>query len=211
MRRTTWLLVAVVAWTAAGVGRAAVETDFLERPWPRQRVRQFEVGRYDVRWREKASKQEGVFAGVRFEAAGPREAVWDLAKDYDDIGRTTPGVQAVRVLEQSETRQIIQIDIHVLWKTLTLTFEIEQEPPKVMRFRLTNEAVGEYRGVCVFEESTGTGAAGEGNVMTPVEFSTWLKPSRPVPTGLILLVERMTLLGSIKSFLETCDRQQRRR
>ena len=205
MRHLARLGVAALAWAVTGAGFAAIDTDFLQRPWPRQRVREFEVGRYEVRWREKASKKEGIFAGARFEATGTREAVWDLAKNYDDIGRVTPGVSAVRVLEQSETRQVIQLDVRVLWKTLTLTFEVEQEPPNIMRFRLTNRAVGEYRGVCVFADST---SSGEGKMSTPVELSTWLQPSRPVPTGLILVVERMTLLGGIKSFLETCDRRR---
>lgn len=185
-----FLVVAQAAWAGA------IDTTALEQPWPKQRVRETEVGRYPVTWREKANRREGIFAGVRFSAPLDRQAVWDLAADYGDIGSKTPGVTAVRMVEQSETRQVIEVDAKVLWKTLTLRFEVERDPPKAMRFRLTDELLGEYRGVCRFEP-TATG--------TDVEMATWLKPSRPVPIGLILLVERMTFLQGVKGFLEACE------
>lgn len=154
------------------------------------------MGRYPVRWRQRASKQEGIFAGIRFEAPLSRQVMWEESTDYSDIGRITPGVTAVRYLEQSERRQVIQIDAKVLWKTLRLTFEVEQEPPRAIRFRLTNEALGEYRGLCTFEE-TPPG--------TTAELITWLKPSRPVPMGALLLLERMVLLHAVREFLEKCE------
>ena len=144
------------------------------------------------------------FAGVRFTAPLAQQAVWDLANDYQDVGRITPGVTAVRYLERSETREVIQLDVKVLWKQLTLTFEVEKEPPRIMRFRLVNEALGEYRGISVFAQEEPEG--GEGAPRTGVEMATWLKPNRPVPMGLLLLVERMAMLQAAREFLETCER-----
>ena len=165
------------------------------------------MGRHPVRWRQRASKADGLFAGVRFTAPLPQQAVWDLANDYQDVGQITPGVTAVRYLERSETREVIQLDVKVLWKTLTLTFEVEKEPPRLMRFRLVNEALGEYRGISVFAEEGPAGGAHPSG--TGVELATWLKPSRPVPMGLLLLVERMAMLQAAREFLETCERSAR--
>ncbi len=197
------LVVAPAAWALSAQDRpgqagGSIDTALLELPWPRQRVRETEVGRYPVQWREKANRREGIFAGVTFSAPLERQAVWDLAADYGDIGAKTPGVTAVRVLEQSDERQVIEVDAKVLWKTFTLRFEVERDPPQVMRFRLTDARLGEYRGVCRFEQTP------DG---TAVELATWLKPARPVPAGLILLVERMTFLQGVKGFLEACDRR----
>lgn len=182
-----------------------IDTHVLEQPWRREVVRELEVGRHEVRWRQKASNTEGIFAGVRFTAPYPRQAVWDVSSDYSDVGTMTPGVTAVRFLERSPERQVIQVDVKVLWKTLTLTFEVEQEPPTAMRFRLRNELLGEFRGVSIFEEVPTPG----GGATTAVELSTWLKPSRPVPVGLLLIVERMTLLRGVERFLDTCDQSLR--
>ncbi len=107
----------------------------------------------------------------------------------------TPGVQAVRVTEESPTRQIIQIDIHVLWKRLTLVFEVERNPPHASRFRLHNPAIGDYLGVCRFVPVEGG---------TRVELATWLKPAMRIPSGLVLWVERATFLPGIRRFLDAC-------
>lgn len=196
------------ASSSANHGRTErIATAFIQQPWPRQVVRALEVGRYDVTWRQRASRQEGIFAGVRFTAPIGRQRLWDLTTDYADIGRVTPGVKAVRYLERTPDWQVIQLDVQVLWKTLQLTFEIEQDPPKAMRFRLVDERLGEYRGVCWLEEPAGPGAGGQGQDGTVVELATWLKPARPVPMGLILLVERMTFLRATESFLDTCYSQ----
>jgi hypothetical protein len=206
-----WKVVCVgVCWLCSTLTASAgtIDTDFLQQPWPKQLVREMEVGRYQVRWRQQASRKEGIFAGVRFEAPLEQQAVWDLANDYSDIGRITPGVTAVRFLEQQPTRQVIQIDIKVLWKTLRLTFEVEQEPPKAIRFKLVHTALGEYRGLCVFEGPPASGAGERQTSGTSIELSTWLKPSRPIPMGPLLLVERMVLLQGVKAFLESCERQR---
>ena len=202
-----WLASMSILWSASGVFAAPIDTEVLEHPWPRERVRQLEVGRYPVRWRHRASRAEGLFTGVRFEVPLERQGAWELANDYSDIGPTVPGVTAVRFLERSATRQVIQVDVKVLWKKLRLTFEVEQDPPTRIRFRLVHHAVGEYIGVCVFEErpASGTHATGPS---TTVELSTWLKPARPVPLRLLLLVERMALLGGVKSFLASCDQDR---
>ena len=197
-----WLACALLG--AQSVLAGTIDTDFLQQPWPKQRVRETEVGRHAVRWRERASKQDGIFAGVRFSAPLDRQTTWNLANEYQEIGTMTPGVTAVRVIEQSEHRQVIQIDVKVLWKTLRLNFEVEQEPPSAIRFRLANQALGEYRGLCAFEERRDAG--GETAAATDVELVTWLKPARPVPAGLLLLAERIALLQGTRKFLEACDR-----
>jgi len=205
--QSSWLWASLGAWLLAGglSAAAAIDTDAIGKPWPKQRAHELEVGRHQVRWRQKASRREGVFAGVRFTAPYPRQAVWQLSSDYSSVGTMTPGVAAVRFVERSPTRQVIDIDVHVLWKTVTLTFEVEQEPPEVLRFRLRNELLGEFRGVSIYEEVPQS----DGGVGTRVELSTWLKPARPLPLGLLLLVERMTLLQGVKRFLETCDQRLR--
>ena len=185
--------------------RGTIDTDFIQSPWPNQWVREFEVGRYQVRWRERVSKQEGLFAGASFEAPLARPTVWDLANNYSDIGTMTPGVVAVRFLEQQPTRQVIQIDVKVLWKTLRLIFEVEQDPPNAIRFRLVNKVLGEYRGLCVFDELPSGVTTQPSAPRTGVELSTWLKPARPVPMGLLLIVERITMLRGVKGFLESCE------
>lgn len=191
---------------ASGAWAATIDTDFIQGPWPKQTSRSFEVGKHEVQWRQRASRSEGVFAGVRFKVPLDRQAVWDLGHDYRGLGRVTPGVTAVRLLERQPTRQVIELDVKVFWKMLQLTFEVEQEPPRVTRFRLVNEAVGEYRGVCVFEElSSGRAAKAAASRHTVVELSTWLKPSRPIPASLVLLAERITLLQGVRGFLETCE------
>ncbi len=205
MRRGVWLAAALLGG-AALASAGTIDTEFLKPPWPRQVVREFEVGRYPVRWRQRVSHRDGLFAGVRFEAPLGRQAVWDRANDYTDIGRITPGVQAVRFLERSPTRQVIQLDVKILWKLFQLTFEVEQDPPKEIRFRWADSRFGEMRGLCVFEEPTHPPAPGT-PVSTAVEMSTWFKPSRPVPLGLLLIVERMTLLHAVKDFLASCEQR----
>ena len=202
-RHLAWVaaLIALSASAAAGT----IETRTLEQPWPKQRVRELEVGKFPVRWRERASRKDGVLAGARFTAPLARQAVWDLATDYQDVGTQVPGVTAVHFLEESPTRQVIQLDVKVLWKTLQLTFEVERDPPNALRFRLANQAIGEYLGLCTFEETSGSAASADSKPATTVELSTWLKPSRPIPLGLVLLVERMTLLSGAKNFLQDCE------
>ena len=190
----TWSLPFLFASTLSA---GTVDTEFLQKPWPKQTVRHLEVGRYEVRWRQRANRREGVYAGVRFTAPLDRASVWDKTSDFSDIGRMTPGVSAVRFLEETPTRQVIQLDVTVLWKTLQLTFEVEQDPGRAIRFRLVNKLLGEYWGVCWLEEAS----AG-----TIVELATWLKPSRPIPVGLLLFVERKTLLDGVRNFLEECER-----
>ena len=198
------LIAAVALFSGATAWAGSIDTSFIEAPWPRQRVHETEVGRYAVRWRERASKQEGIFASVRFAAPLGQPAVWDLANQYQDVGKITPGVTAVRYLERSETHEKIEVDVKVLWKALTLAFDVEKGPPRVVRFRLVNKALGEYRGLCLFESSTGS--EGQAGPSTSVELATWLKPSRPVPMRLLLLVERIALLQGARHFLEECDK-----
>ena len=199
----TGLLVAIV-WACASDGATAIDTERLQSTWPNQLAQQLEVGRAEVRWRQRASRTDGLFAGVAFTASADRARVWRMATAYDDIGRITPGVLAVRYLERQPTRQVIQVDLKVLWRTLRLTFEVEQEPPDAIRFQLIHQFIGEYRGVCLFREIPST-TSGAPSTETLVELSTWYQPSRPVPMRLLLLVERMTLLQGTKSFLRACE------
>lgn len=194
-----------VFFLPAALSAGAIDTEFLQKPWPRQIVRHLEVGRQEVQWRQRSGRREGVFAGVRFLAPLDRQSVWDKTSDFSDIGRMTPGVTAVRFLDQGPTHQVIQLDVKVLWKRLQLTFEVEQDPGRTIRFRLVNDVLGEYRGVCWLEDSP-PGAAGEGKgPQTVVELATWLKPSRPIPAGLLLFVERKVFLDGVKNFLEECE------
>ena len=186
-----------VLLSCGALSAGTIDTEFLEHPWPRQTVRRFEVGRHEVQWRQRANRQDGVFVGVTFLAPLNRQAVWEKTRDFSDIGRMTPGVTAVRFLEDTPTRQVIQLDVKVLWKTLQLTFEVEQDPPQAIRFRVDNVLLGEYRGFCRLED------APHGTAM---ELATWLKPSRPIPTSLLLLIERKVFLDGVRNFLEECER-----
>ncbi|MBI3082803.1 MAG: hypothetical protein HYY90_00305 [Candidatus Omnitrophica bacterium] len=206
MKPRAWIWVGLLILADHAAASAwTIDTAFLTPPWPKQVVRELEVGRYPVLWRQRVSRRDGLFTAVRFEAPLERQTVWDRANDYSDVGRMTPGVTAVRFLEQSPTRQVIQLDVKVLWKTLQLTFEVEQEPPREIRFRWADQAFGEIRGLCVFDDSplspTGGGPSGK----TAIELATWFKPSRPVPLGLLLVVERIALLQATKEFLESCE------
>jgi len=189
-------VLALVLFSASQAFAGSIDTGFLEQPWTKQRVRDYEVGKYQVRWRQKASRNEGIFAGASFVAPTPLEQTWTVATDYTDLGTMTPGVTAVRFVENTPRRQVIQIDVKVLWKKLTLTFEVEQDPPTAVRFRLVNQEIGEYRGVCLFRSE---------RTQTSVELATWLKPAVRVPAGLVLWVERVTLLEGIRHFLEACE------
>ena len=187
----------LVLTPAAALPAGTIDTRFLEGPWPGERAHETEVGRYAVTWRQRADKQEGIFAGVRFTAPLGRQAIWAIANEYEDVGTMTPGVTAVRYVERSELREVIEVDVKILWKSLTLRFEVEKEPPAIVRFRLVNEALGEYRGFSRFEDS----GAGQ----TAVDLVTWLKPNRPVPMRLLLVVERIAMLRASREFLTRCD------
>ena len=207
MNRAGWIGVGLLILSAHPSASAwTIDTEFLKPPWPKDRVQELEVGRYPVRWRQRVSRNEGLFAGVRFEAPLDRQGVWDRANDYTDVGRMTPGVTGVRFLERTPTRQVIQLDVKVLWKTVRLTFEVEQEPPHEIRFRWADHAYGEIRGVCVFEELPRDVAQEGGSGRTGVDLAMWFKPFRPVPMGLLLVAERIALLQTTKRFLEACAR-----
>lgn len=203
MRCLALIAAALLCGTSALVwATEPIDTAFIEAPWPKQRVQETEVGRHAVRWRSQASKKDGIFAGVDFAAPAGQEAVWKVASEYQDVGKMTPGVTAVRYLERSDTHEKIAIDVKILWKELTLVFDVEKEAPRIMRFRLVNKALGEYRGVCTFDPSP-DGAS------TAVMLATWLKPARPIPMRLLLMVERMSMLQGARKFLEGIDQQAR--
>lgn len=191
----TALCVAVFpVWAAEAVDSAG-----LRQPWPKQKVREFEVGRHTVRWRQKAHKKEGIFAGVRFTAPAGREKVWHLANDYSDVGRMTPGILAVRRTAQGANRETIEVDIKVLWKRMTLRFEVEREPPEAVHLRWADARFGEFVGVASFEAASD---------QTQVELSTHFKPLRPVPMRLLLGVERLAMMGAVRNFLKACEQSR---
>ncbi|MDP3722329.1 MAG: SRPBCC family protein, partial [Candidatus Omnitrophota bacterium] len=176
MRTLTYGLVGL--FLLSPLGEAAIDTDFLQQSWSRQWVRHVEVGRHQVRWRQRASRTDGIFAGVRFEVPLDRQAVWERSNDYTDLSTMTPGVTAVRWIERQEHRQVLQVDVKVLWKRLTLTFEVEQDPPTAMRFRLVHPIVGEYRGLCVFEASAAPKAGSPAFAVSP-----WRQPGEEGEAG----------------------------
>jgi len=173
-----------------------IDTVFLEQPWPKQRVREYEVHTYAVRWRQRASKQEGIFAGAGFTAPARLEDVWALTTDFTDLGTMSPAVERVEIVENTPTRQVVVLTAKVLWKRLRLRFEVEKDPPRTVRFRLLNPRLGEYRGVCRLQPD------GE---RTGFEISTWLKTPVPVSPRMILWAERVILLDGIREFLLTCE------
>ncbi len=208
--RPVWLVAVGVLASGACAAAGAIDTAWLEQPWPGQRVRQAEVGKYAVRWRQRLSRQDGLFFGVRFTAPTDRPTTWDLATaDYAQLGKDTPGVTAVRYLEDTPARQVIQIDVKVLWRTLRLNFEVERDPPRQVRFRLTNPRLGEYRGVFILTEPTVEFRSAE-PAATGLDLLTWLKPAQPVPLGLLAAAQRMVILRGTKEFLQGCEAKYRR-
>ncbi len=194
LSRIASLLIACLVCSAAWA--QTIDTALLERPWPKQRVHDYKVGKYPVRWRQRASKTDGILAGATFTAPSTLETTWNLATDYHDLGKMTPGVSSVQFLEDSPTRKVVQVDVKVLWKKLRLRFEIEQDAPHAVRFQLIHDAIGRYRGVCLLQP------AGSG---TRVDVATCFQPVVRVPSGLVLLTERMVILPGIRDFLKTCE------
>lgn len=208
MKRPHFLLAGMLAWaTYAAAG--TIDTAFLEQPWPGQRIRETEVGKYPVRWRQRLSRKDGLFFGAHFTAPTDQQTTWDLATaDYAKLGKTAPGVTAVRYLENTPERQVIQLDVKVLWRTLRLNFEVEREAPRLVRFRLTNPRLGEYRGAFLLGEPSGEFRSAE-PASTRLELITWLKPARPVPLGLLAAAQRMVIFQGTKEFLQGCEAKYR--
>lgn len=202
-KRFSFLALAVV-FLFQGFAGAEIDTQALQQSWPKQRTHDYELGRHNVRWRQKLSKQEGLWAGVSFTVPQPRSVVWGLSNDYSDVGKMTPGVQAVRIRQEGENRKVVEVDMKILWKALTLTFEFEENPPDTLRFRWHDKRFGEYTGVAVFTEVSAK--SGKDPAQTAVELSTRFKPYRPVPLRLLLGVERMAMLSATRDFLKTCEK-----
>ena len=62
-----------------------IQTQFLQRTWPGERVDELEVGRTPVRWRQRASRTEGLLGGVRFTV--PLERQLALPEDIGSAAR----------------------------------------------------------------------------------------------------------------------------
>lgn len=199
--RVSFIAICGIFLSANFVSAGSIDTEFIEQPWPKQWERHFEVGKWPVVWRQYASKEGGIFASIRFRAPLDQETVWNLTSDYKDIGEMIPGVSAVTYLEDTPNRQVIQMDVEVLWKQLRLVFEIERDPPNAVRFRMFNERLGEFRGVSKLESVMDD----SGNSYTDMELATWLKTVKPVPAGLLLISQRMMLVEAARNFLDACE------
>ena len=176
---------------------AAIDTATLEAPWPKQHVRELDIRRHHVRWRQYASGKDGIFVGARFVSPASVADAWNISADYGELKRLTPGVKSVRVIEETPTREIVETEMKVLWKTVRLRFEVERDPPRAVRFRLVHKRIGEYLGVCLIQP--------HGERESEVEMITWLKPAVRLPTGLILSIQRMVFLQGIRNYLEACE------
>lgn len=155
-----------------------------------------------MRWKHAASKKDGILASVRFTVPLDQAETWSRSNAYQDVGQTIPGVQAVRYIERSDTREIIELDVKVLWRELTLHLDIEKQAPGLLRFQMRNPGIGEYRGLCRYEAVTDPAT---GQPATEVDLSTWLVPAKPIPLRLLLAVERMAMLQGAKRFLEAAE------
>ncbi len=178
-------------------GAAALDEP-LAAIWESRRARHLEVGRHDVEWRERIDRADGILAGVSFIAPRGRDAVWRLATDYAGIGRTTPGIRQVTYLERQPDRQVIQVDVKVLWKEVRLLFDVEQSPPSMIRFRWLGQGHGAYEGLCLFEPAQ-DGAA------TRVRLTTRMKLARRIPARLLLTAERVMMLHAARAFLDSLE------
>ncbi|MBI4343689.1 MAG: hypothetical protein HY601_02615 [Candidatus Omnitrophica bacterium] len=197
-----WLIWFLICAASPALASEPIDTAFLQGAWPKQRVRTLEIGRYPARWRQQASRADGVFAGLEFEAPCPRQELWSRTTDYADLRDDVPGVLKVEVTPQGPGRWEVTVQMQVLWKTFRLRFEVEEARlagQDEVRFRLSHPVIGEYRGVCWLRDAAGSGR-------TAVGLATWLQPARPVPVRLILLVERMALLRGMRNFLESLER-----
>ena len=203
-RCRTWGGVAV-ACVAATAAAATIDTRFFDRPWPHEWTHRYEVGRHVVDWRQGGSRATGTFARARAAVPLPQETVWELSNDFPALGRMTPAVKAVRMLDEQPAHQIIEVDLHVFWKHLRLTFEVDKQPPRAMQFRLIHSGAGQCQGVCLLTENPQALVNGKAMPSTTIELVIWVKPTRRISTRLLLFVKRTTILQGIKAFLAACD------
>lgn len=209
------VLLCFVGSTVWAAEQPSIQTDFLEAAWPKERVRQLEVGRHEVRWRQAVSKADGILVGTRFVVPRPPQQTWELANQYSDLGRMTESIESVTYLEDTPTRKVVQLKAKVLWKRFVMTFLVEQDAPETIRFELRERDLFLYRGICRFRPAEPFDSAlprsgripseVEGEQGTAVAFATQIKPAVRAPTGLILLAERIVLLQGIKAFYQACE------
>ena len=190
------MLVAFCGLVPSTARAGTIDTTELERAWPRQYVHSYEIGRHEVVWRQHLSRREGILAGVSFLAPSDPQRTWKLVTDYSDLGRASRDVKSLTMLEDTDTRKVIRVTVKVLWKTLTFTFVVEQEPPETIRFALVEQNLMIYRGVCRLRPD------GEG---TRLEVATLVKPAVRVPFGLLVLAERVVILQGVRDFLKLCE------
>jgi hypothetical protein len=66
----------------------------------------------------------------------PQQTAWTKANAYQDVGKITPGVTAVRYTEKTETRQVIELDVKILWKKLHRSHrQVRQQVRVPLQFR----------------------------------------------------------------------------
>ena len=206
VRRCVWGGAAAVCVAATTAAAATIDTHLFDRPWPHEWAHRYEVGRHMVDWRQGGSRATGTFACAQATVPLPQETMWELSSDFPALGRMTPAIKAVRILDQQPTHQIIEVDLHVFWKDLRLTFEVDRQPPRAMQFRLLRSGAGHCQGVCLLTENPTASLNGKAMpATTTVELFLWVKPTRRISTRLLLFVERTTILQGVKGFLAACD------
>lgn len=73
---------------------------------------------------------------VEFLVAAPVERVWSFLSDLRQVGRCVPGVENIRVLDETHAQWDLVVKIGPLSQTITVTTEtLEQVPLQRGRFR----------------------------------------------------------------------------
>jgi carbon monoxide dehydrogenase subunit G len=73
---------------------------------------------------------------VEFLVAAPVERVWSFLSDLHEVGRCVPGVENIRVLDETHAQWDLAVKIGPLSQTITMMTEtLEQVPLRRGRFR----------------------------------------------------------------------------
>jgi hypothetical protein len=190
---------------------AAIDTTELEQPWPTQRMRVTEVGTHAVHWRQWDGKDRGLFGSMEFVVPYPLDVVWEQSTNLDDIVAVSPDIQSMRIVETAGHRTVVEAKVRVLWRVVTMVFEIEETPQEVVRFRLYHSETGEYVGMTRFTPVTAEQAPATDGEHTGMVVSTRFRFARQVPGAVVLPLQRMILLRGMKRFMEGCQEKLSRR
>ncbi len=201
MSRFLMLLLSVCLVVTPAFG--SIQTGDLTHKWVEYSERTYEVRRYDVDWRWRVSSDEKIHTGLSFTLPFPRQLLWNQSLKYSLIGEKTRGVKKIEVLYQDAHREIVQVTLKVLWKTATLKIEFERNEPREIRFQIDHSKFGHFRGVVEFKEVPRAGdhlqKATEG------ELTAVFQPAYDLPSGIVLMVQRMVLLRGLRAYFELCE------